>query len=251
MPLIEHLRELRGRLVKGLIALAATTSIAYAFAPRLFDFLKAPLVRELGPNRALIYTSPAEVFVTNIKVAVLAGVFAASPYLFYQVWKFVMPGLYPKERRYVVPFVVAATLFFVGGAAFGYFVMFPFGFRFFIGGFQTASIQAMIQVEAYFRFTTKMLLAFGIAFELPIVVLFLARMGLVDARFLVKNFRYAFLILAIAAAVFTPPDILSMGLMLAPLTVLYALSIGAAAVFGKKKEAEDPPPESEDAPNAG
>jgi sec-independent protein translocase protein TatC len=96
-----------------------------------------------------------------------------------------------------------------------------------------------------------MLLAFGIAFELPIVVLFLARMGLVDARFLVKNFRYAFLILAIAAAVFTPPDILSMGLMLAPLTVLYALSIGAAAVFGKKKEAEDPPPESEDAPNAG
>jgi sec-independent protein translocase protein TatC len=250
MPLIEHLRELRSRLLKCFVAVSVAAGAAWIYASKIFEFLEAPLARVLGKGQ-VIYTSPAEVFMTNVKASILTAVFATSPFLFYQVWKFVMPGLYPRERRYVVPFVIAATVFFLGGASFCYWVMFPVALQFFIGTFQTATITAQIKVESYFAFATKMLLAFGASFELPLVVLFLARMGLVTPRFLLKNFRYAVLILALAAAVFTPtPDVLSMMLLLGPLLILYGLSIAAAAVFGKKKEPEaDAEPAAEPQPD--
>lgn len=238
MPLIEHLRELRSRMIKSLIAIGVFTVAAYVVSPKIFQLLMAPLLDVLGEGQTLIYTAPAEAFLTYIKVALITGTFAASPVIIYQIWKFVMPGLYAQERSYALPFVFIASIFFIGGASFGYLVIFPAGYDFFINNFQTDTINAMIKVDSYLKFSTKLLLAFGVSFELPIVILFLAKMGLVTPGFLWRNFKYAVLIMAVASAFFTPADAFTMLAMLGPLTLLYLLSIGVAWLFGKKRKEE-------------
>jgi len=234
---IEHLEELRQRLIRSLIAVGIAFIICYIFSKQIFAFLMVPLKKTLPPDATMIFTSLPEAFITYLKVAFLAGLFLASPYVLYQVWLFVAPALYSHEKRYVVPFLIFSTLFFVGGAAFGYFVVFPFGFRFFIG-FATDFIRPAPKIKEYLSFCSTLLLAFGLVFELPVFIFFLSKLGVVDAKMLARSRKYAILIIFTVAALFTPPDVMTQLMMALPLLALYELSIWVAKVFGRRKEAD-------------
>jgi sec-independent protein translocase protein TatC len=234
LPVTDHLEELRRRLIKCLLAVLAGFALSYSFSKQLFDLLTWPLMQAMPADGKLIYTSLQEAFITYLKISFFAGIFLAAPVIFYQLWKFVMPGLYANERRYVLPFVIAACAFFLMGAAFAFFVAFPFGFRFFLG-FTTERIQALPSMKEYLSLCMSLLLAFGITFELPVVMFFLARMGLVDHLMLKRYRKYAILVIAIVAAVLTPPDILSMTLLGIPLYLLFEVSVVVTYLFGKKK----------------
>lgn len=245
MTLMAHLEELRRRMVRCLIAVGVGFVICYAFAERLLAILLQPLLDVLPPQSKLIATTLPEQFFTVLKMSLVAGFFLSSPYLFYHLWKFVAPGLYREERKMVLPVAVASAFFFVGGATFGYFFVFPYGFKFFVeyaGDFVTI----MPTISSYFSFATMMLIAFGLVFELPVFIFFLARLGLVTAKSLRKFRRWAVLLAFIVGAVLTPADPVSQSLMAGPMIVLYEIGIVAAALFGKKKKeapAEEPPAE--------
>jgi sec-independent protein translocase protein TatC len=232
MPLTAHLEELRWRLIKAMLAIAVGFTATYNLADWLFAFLTRPLLAlNLGPVE-LIGTGVTEAFFTKLKVSFIAAVFLASPVLFYQAWKFVAPGLYDQEKRYARPFVFFATIFFILGAGFCYVAVFPLGYRFFIEEYQTIGVSPSIRISEYLTFTARMLIAFGLTFELPVVTFFLARMGVVTHRTMLSYTRYAVLAIFIIAAVLTPgPDIASQLLMAGPLLVLYAASIGVAYLF--------------------
>jgi sec-independent protein translocase protein TatC len=241
MPLTAHLEELRWRLIRAMLAIAVGFAASYAFAEQLFDFLTRPLLALNTADSAqavnLIGTGVAEAFFTKLKVALMAGVFIASPVVFHQIWRFVAPGLYEHERRYARPFVFFGTLFFVGGAAFCYTIVLPVGYRFFIEQYSSIQISPEIRVSEYLTFTARLLLAFGVTFELPVFTFFLARIGVVTHRMMLRYSRYAILLIFILAAVLTPgPDVASQLLMAGPLLLLYAASIGVAYVFGKREE---------------
>ena len=258
MPFTSHLEELRDRLIKSFIAVGVGFLVAYGFKDRLFEILIQPLVKVMGQGDKLIFTGLPEAFFTYLKVAFLAGIMAASPVLIYQFWMFVAPGLYRKERKLLLPIVILSTFFFVGGALFGYFFVFPIGFKFFLG-FANENIQALPSMKEYLSFSSKLLIAFGLAFELPLVLTGMARMGIVTDKFLKKNRKYAILLFFIGAAIITPPDVVSQILMALPLMVLYELSIIGARIFQPKRsdeeaddEADDPIEEAEGAePAAG
>ena len=249
-PFTEHLGELRDRLIRSFIAVGVGFVVAYCFKEKLFDFLTAPLVQAMAEagNAKLIFTGLPEAFFTYLKVSFLAGLVVATPVIFYEFWMFVSPGLYREEKKYLIPIVILSIFFFLTGASFSYFVVFPYGFSFFLG-FATENIQAMPSMKEYLSFASKMLLAFGFVFELPLVLTFMARMGLVSVDFLRKNRKYAILIIFIAAAIITPPDVVTQILMAIPLMLLYEISIFGASMFGKKKSGEDdqadPDPESD------
>ncbi len=169
----------------------------------------------------------------------------AHPVIIYQFWMFVAPGLYDREKRMMIPIVLLSSFFFIGGALFGYFIVFPFGFDFFLG-FATETIRPMPSMKEYLSFSAKLLLAFGLVFELPLVLTFLARLGIVSVDFLKKNRKYALLLFFVGAAILTPPDVVTQIMMALPLMVLYEISIIGARIFGRKKEAPVPPPEAED-----
>jgi sec-independent protein translocase protein TatC len=236
-PFTEHLSELRDRLIRSAIAVSIGFCIAYFFKEKLFKILTIPLVKAIGDdkNTQMIFTGLPEAFFTYLKVSLLAGIVAATPVLFYEFWMFVSPGLYRNEKKYLFPIVLLTFIFFIIGSSFAYFIVFPFGFQFFLG-FSTDSIHAMLSMKEYLSFASKMLLAFGFIFELPLVLTFMARMGLVTVPFLQKNRKYALLIFFITAAVLTPPDVVSQILMAVPLMVLYEISIIGARIFGKKTE---------------
>jgi len=236
MPLTEHLEELRSRIIRALIAVAIGFAASYAFAEHLFAFLTRPLLEYTNGAVELIGTGVPEAFFTKLKVAVMAGVFIASPVIFYQAWQFVVPGLYDSEKNFVRPFVAFATLFFLLGAAFCYLVIFPIGFAFFVEQYKTIGVQPSIRISEYLSFTSRLLLAFGVTFELPVITFFLARVGIVTHRMMLHYFRYAVLIIFILAAVLTPPDAASQILMAGPLILLYAISIGVAYFFAKPKQ---------------
>jgi sec-independent protein translocase protein TatC len=181
----------------------------------------------------MIFTGLPEAFFTYLKVSLLAGIVLATPVLFYQFWMFVSPGLYRTEKKYLLPVVILSIFFFVIGASFGYFIVFPYGFQFFLG-FATDTIQAMPSMKEYLSFASKMLLAFGFVFELPLVLTFMARMGLVTVPFLKKNRKYALLLFFVGAALITPPDVITQIMMALPLMVLYEISIIGARIFGRK-----------------
>jgi len=229
MPLTAHLEELRWRIVRALLALGLAFGVCYYFAERLFVFLIRPLAA-LRPDQALVIgTGVTEAFFTKLKVSFIAALFAASPIIFFQAWRFVAPGLYESEKRLAVPFAVAASFFFVLGASFCYWLVFPVGFRFFLAEYQSISVAPQIRISEYLTFASRMLLAFGITFELPVVTFFLARVGVVTHRTLLGTWRYATVVIFIVAAVLTPgPDVASQLLMATPLLVLYWLSIGVA-----------------------
>ena len=248
MTLVQHLDELRKRL--KYIALAAIVGClaCYGFAEELFNLLVAPMVKFMPEQSSFIFTAPQEAFLTYLKVAAVAGIFLTSPYIFYQVWSFIAPGLYEEERKYIVPVAVFSALFFVGGASFGYFVVFPAAFEFFMS-FNNEHIQAMLKLDEYLSFSIKLLLAFGFVFEMPLFALVLSRIGLVTAQMMRKVRRFAVLGAFVVGAILTPPDVFSQLLMAGPLLVLYEVSIIVASVFGRKKEEpseEDEAEEDED-----
>jgi len=241
MPLTAHLEELRWRIVRALLALGLAFGVCYYFAEALFVFLIRPLAA-LRPDQALIIgTGVTEAFFTKLKVSLIAALFAASPIIFFQAWRFVAPGLYDSEKRLAVPFAAAASLFFVVGASFCYWLVFPVGFRFFLAEYESISVAPQIRISEYLNFASRMLLAFGITFELPVVTFFLARVGLVTHRTLLGTWRYATVVIFIVAAVLTPgPDVASQLLMATPLLVLYWLSIGVAWLVARPAPAAVP-----------
>jgi sec-independent protein translocase protein TatC len=238
LPFTSHLEELRSRLIKGFIAAGIGFAACYGFKERLFEILVAPLVKVMQEGDTLIFTGLPEAFFTYLKVSFLAGLLIASPVIIYQFWMFVAPGLYRKERRLMVPVVVLSSLFFIGGSLFGYFIVFPWGFKFFLG-FATEHIKAMPSMKEYLAFSAKLLLAFGLVFELPIVLTFLARLGIVSVDFLKRNRKYALLLFFAGAAIITPPDVVTQVMMAVPLMILYEVSIIGARIFGRKKPAAD------------
>ncbi len=236
-PFTEHLGELRDRLVRSFIAVGVGFVIAYCFKERLFDVLTAPLITAMGEGQKMIFTGLPEAFFTYLKVSLLTGIILATPVLFYEFWMFVSPGLYRTEKRFLLPVVILSIFFFCVGASFGYFIVFPYGFQFFLG-FSSDTIQAMPSMKEYLGFASKMLLAFGFVFELPLILTFMARMGLVSVEFLKKNRKYAVLIFFTGAALITPPDVITQIMMAIPLMILYEISIIGARVFGRKKDAD-------------
>ncbi len=238
MTFTEHLNELRVRLMRCIIAALVGFLACYAFAEQLFMMLMQPLITLLEPSGgSLIYTGLPEAFFTHMKVAAIAGLFVASPYIFYQLWMFIAPGLYEGERKYMIPIAFCSALCFVTGALFGYYVVFPYGFQFFLG-YASDVIKPMPSVKEYFSFSTSMLFAFGFIFELPLFMFFLSVLGIVTHKTLRKYRKFAILGNFVVAAILTPPDVVSQCLMAAPLCILYEIGIWVAYMFGKKpKEA--------------
>jgi sec-independent protein translocase protein TatC len=230
------LNPLAWRLIKAVLAIAVVFIATYNFADHLFAFLTRPLLALDAAQVELIGTGVTDAFFTKLKVSFIAAVFIASPVLFYQGWMFVAPGLYDQEKRYARPFVLFATLFFLLGAAFCYIVVFPVGYRFFLEEYETIGVSPAIRISEYLSFTARMLLAFGLTFELPVVTFFLARLGIVTHHTMIGYARYAVLAIFVIAAVLTPgPDIASQMLMAGPLFVLYAVSIGVAYAFARPR----------------
>ena len=240
-----HLEELRDRLIKCFIAVGVGFVLSYGFKEKLFQILIRPLISVMESGDNLIFTNLPEAFFTYLKVSFLTGIMLAAPVILYQFWMFVAPGLYRKERHLMVPIVILSSFFFVGGALFGYFIVFPFGFKFFLG-FATENIRPLPSMREYLSFSSKMLLAFGLVFELPLILTFLAKLGIVSVDFLKKNRKYALLLFFVGAAILTPPDVVTQIMMALPLMVLYEVSIIGARLFGKKKPEDDSP--EEDAP---
>jgi sec-independent protein translocase protein TatC len=243
MPLTEHLEELRWRILKALLAVAVGFVLSYALADRLFALLARPLELAAGGKPvALIGTGVAEAFFTKLKVAFIAGVFLASPVILYQAWRFVAPGLHSHEKLYVIPFVFFGTVFFFAGAVFCYALVFTVGYRFFLEQYATIGVEPTLRVSEYLSFSARLLLAFGVTFELPVLAFFFARVGMIDHWSLIRPWRYAIIAIVVLAAVLTPgPDIASQLLLAGPLLVLYVVSIGVAYVFSRRVDA---PPDS-------
>jgi sec-independent protein translocase protein TatC len=241
MPLTAHLEELRWRIVRALLALGLAFGVCYWFAEAIFGFLVRPLAA-LRPEQALIIgTGVTEAFFTKLKVSFIAALFVASPIIFFQAWRFAAPGLYDSEKRLALPFAAGASAFFVLGASFCYWLVFPVGFRFFLAEYESISVSPQIRISEYLTFASRMLLAFGVTFELPVVTFFLARLGVLTHRTLLGTWRYATVLIFIVAAVLTPgPDVASQLLMATPLLVLYWLSVGIAWLVGRPAPAPVP-----------
>ena len=234
-PLLEHLVELRTRLVRCLIAVGVGFAACYAFAERLLDVLLRPLMEVMPAGSKLIATSLPETFFTVMKLALVAGAFVASPFIFYQLWQFVAPGLYKEERKIIVPVAVASAFCFVGGALFGYFIVFPFGFKFFVD-YASDYITVMPTISAYFSLAVTLLFAFGLIFELPVFIFFLTSLGLVSTKALRKFRRWAVLLSFIVSAILTPtPDAVNQLLMAGPMVVLYELGIWVSWFVDKQR----------------
>jgi sec-independent protein translocase protein TatC len=232
LPLTEHLAELRGRIFKVLIACVIGTALAWSFTEEIFGFLLEPAVAALGgAERPLQAIAPTEIFFTYLKCALLAGVIFALPVIFWQIWAFVSPGLYPGEKNTIVPFVLVSTALFTGGAVFGYTIVFPLMFEF-LTGFDSAFVRSAWTMREVFALTTRLFLAFGVAFELPVAVFFLAMAGIVDAATLLRGTPYAVLAVFITAAILTPPDWVSQIFLAVPMVALYLLGVGVAWLFG-------------------
>jgi sec-independent protein translocase protein TatC len=243
LPFTTHLEELRKRLIICFIAVGVGFVASYFFSKQLFTLLMRPLLVAMPEDAnlifsGLVYTGPTEAFFTYLKVAFLVGLLLAVPVIMYQLWMFIAPGLYHKEKRLLLPIVFLSSFFFLGGALFGYFVVFPFGFKFFMG-FASDFIKPLPSMKEYLSFSTKLLIAFGLVFELPLFVTFLAKLGLVDVQFLKTKRKYAILLFFVFAAILTPPDVVTQVMMALPLMLLYEISIIGAKLFGKKRAEAD------------
>jgi sec-independent protein translocase protein TatC len=238
MSFLDHLDELRRRIIYAVISVGIGFGVAFIFINEIFNFIMRPMQELLPPGGTLVYTDPTEAFMLYIKIALIAGLLIASPAVFTQLWLFVAPGLYAHEKKWAIPFVVMSTFFFILGAWFSHAVVFPITWRFFVG-FTSDILTFMPRIAPAFSIYLRLVLALGITFQLPTLVLFLARMGMITPRFMIRNFKYAVLLIMIAAAVLSPDGggvgLLAMG---GPVIVLYVFSIGLAWMFGKKKSVE-------------
>jgi sec-independent protein translocase protein TatC len=235
MSFLDHLDELRRRIVNACIAIAVGIAATFYWIDSIFNFILAPTRAALPPGVKLIYTQPGEAFSLYITVALIAGAVVASPFIMLQVWLFIAPGLYSNEKRMAIPFVLFTTIGFLAGAAFNHYISFPYLMVFF-ASFNTPDLAFMPKLEDVFGLYSKMLIGMGLVFQMPAVVFFMAKMKLVTARFLVSNFKYALLIIFIAAAVITPSgDMMTQTIFAAPMIGLYLLSIMIAWIFGPKR----------------
>ena len=242
MSFLEHLEELRSRLLTSMVALAVATGMCWSYREELFAFMVAPL-RVAYPRLELIATSPTETVMLYMKMSFFAGLFLAAPILLYQVWAFVSPGLYRHEKSYAIPFIFFGSAFFLAGAAFGHYYLFPMTFSF-LGEFGGQEIKFMPRVEEYYTFYSWFLLALGAVFQVPVVIFVLARIGLVTAGFLMRHFKWAVLLSFIVAAVVTPtPDVVTQSLLALPMIALYLLGVGVAFLFGKSRTADGSSPD--------
>lgn len=239
MSFLEHLDELRKRLIVCVSALGVGFVVSWGFIDRLVDFIFKPLKSTIQGG-TFQYTEPGEFFMLQMKLAALAGLFLALPIILWQIWRFVAPGLYANEKRFAVPFVVLSTTFFTLGAAFSHYIAFPWTMQFFASFERADFVKFIPRVSPVFAMYVKMALAMGLVFEMPTAVYFLARIGVVSARFLIRQFKYALLLIFIAAAILTPgTDVVSQAMMAGPMIVLYGLSIVIAWAVGRKKPADD------------
>ena len=234
MSFLEHLDELRKRIVHSLLAVAVGVLVSFAFINRISDFLLGPTRRLLPPGSKMIYTQPGEAFGFNIQIALIAGVVLAAPVIMYQVWLFIAPGLYSNEKKLAVPFVLMSTLGFVGGALFNHYIVFVWMMKFF-ASFNTPDLVFLPRLDDVFDLYTKMLLGMGLVFQMPTIIFFLAKMNLVTWRFLARNFKYALLFIFVAAAVITPSgDMVTQTIFAAPMIGLYLIGIVIAWVVRPK-----------------
>ncbi|MCF8043490.1 MAG: twin-arginine translocase subunit TatC [Desulfarculaceae bacterium] len=234
MPFLSHLEELRSCLVRSAIAVGVCFLGTYIFKEELYQGLARPLKAAMPPDAKLIYTAPAEAFFTYLKIALLAAIVVACPVIFHQFWRFIAPGLYDHERKAVWPFVLVSSVLFIVGAVFCYMMVFPYAFQFFMS-FATDDIVPMLSLKSYLSFSATLLFAFGVIFEMPLVLVFLGRIGVVSAKGLKKNRKYAILIMFVAGAMFTPPDVVTQVMMAVPLIILYEISVWMVMATEKKK----------------
>lgn len=223
MSFLDHLEELRWRVLKSIIAVVVFAVPCGIFWKKIFDIVMVYPLRMSDPRPALIYTSPAEPIILSIKIAVAGGLIISSPFVFYQIWRFVSPGLYKNEKVLVLPTVIASSIFFILGILFSYMTV-PFVISFLLK-FAEGKLDAFYRAQEYLGFLLKLAIAFGVVFELPVVSFVLTRIGIITPKFLIKNFRYAIVLIFILAAVLTPPDVISQLFLAAPLFVLYGISI--------------------------
>jgi len=253
LPFFGHLEELRKRLILSLVAVGIGFVLCFNFSESILGFLMQPLSRHLvfikrypfltfppsSDAPSLVFLSPAEAFWMHMKLAFFAALFLVLPFLFYQIWKFVAPGLLPKEKRYAVPFVFLSTLLFLAGAAFCLFVVLPFALQFLLA-YKTEHLRPMLSIGNYMDFCIKFLLAFGLIFELPLAMVLATRLGFLTPEFLARNRKYAILVNFIVASILTPtPDIFNQSLMAIPLCLLYEVGILASRLTRKRSAPAD------------
>jgi len=234
MSFLEHLDELRSRLVHGVAALAVGFAACWGFREPIFHFLTGPM-RQVAPDIKFYFMGPSGGLLIYMKMVFFVGIFVAAPYILYQVWAFISPGLYPNERMWAIPFIVFGTLFFLGGAAFGHFFLFPITFRFLVG-FGGTDMQYLPRTEDYFTFYSWFLLGLGAVFQVPVITFVLARIGLVTPAFLIRQWKWVVLLSFVISAVITPtPDVVTQTLLAVPMVGLYLLGVSVAWLFGRAR----------------
>ena len=233
MSFLEHLEELRKRLIVSIVAVGVAFLLCWNFADRIFGWLQIPLTKYLPRGERLVYTRLTEPFMLYMKVAAFAGIFVASPIILWQLWLFISPGLYKRERRYAAPFIIIASLFFILGGYFGYRVILPGACAFFI---ETGrQFTQMIKADEFFSFASTMILASGLVFETPILIFFLSRLGIVTPAFLMRGWKVAVVGAFVIAAIVTPsPDMINQTALALPMIGLYFLGVAISYIFGKK-----------------
>jgi len=235
LPLTAHLTELRNRLFKLLISWAIGFALCWNFSELIFGWLLEPATAALAPNGGTLQAiAPTEIFFTYLKSSLLAGFVLALPVVFWQIWAFVSPGLYSSEKKVAIPFVVVSTALFAAGASFGYFIVFPLVYEFF-ASFSSDFVESAWTMREVFSLTTRLFIAFGVGFELPVVVFFLSVTGIIEPRQFVSGLKYAVLLAFVFSAILTPPDVVSQVLLAGPLVVLYLLGVAVAYLFTFRK----------------
>jgi sec-independent protein translocase protein TatC len=235
MSFLEHLDELRKRIVYSLSAVGIGLLVAFTFITKIYNFLMGPTMRQLPAGSKLIYTEPGEAFSLYIQLSLIVGALMAAPFIMYQLWLFIAPGLYTNEKKMAIPFVLLSTLGFLGGAAFNHYIMFPWMMAFF-ASFNTQDLLFMPKLDSVFSLYTKFLIAMAVVFQMPTLVFFLAKMRVITARFLARQFKYAVLIIFIISAVITPTgDPVTQTVFAAPMIALYVLGIAIAWIVGPKR----------------
>jgi sec-independent protein translocase protein TatC len=235
LSLVDHLKDLRDCIIKSSLIIILGFIVSWAYSEQIFDVVRKPIQPYIDN---LVFTAVADKFIAHMKISLLSGVIFTCPLWLYQIWKFVSPGLYAKEKKAIFGFISAGTLLFLAGVSFVYFIVFPLAFEYLIG-FAGDTDKPMITISEYLSFFVTTTLMFGAVFELPLALTMLGMIGLIDAAFLRAYRRYAIVVIAVISAVITPPDIMSMVFVMFPMLILYELSIFSVAFFGKKKATKE------------
>ncbi|MBN2088542.1 quinolinate synthase NadA [candidate division KSB1 bacterium] len=250
MPFLDHLEELRWRLIYSIIAVVAGAIVVFFFSKEVLDILIRPY-QNVGNQPKLIYLEPAGGFMIYMEVAFFGGLIASLPFVFYQIWKFIAPGLYRRERKYILAIIVISTISFIIGMVFAYLVIIPFSLKFLLLGFQTDNLAPNLAINKYLSYVLTMIFVAGLVFELPLISFFLAKLGLISARFMREKRRYGIVIILTFAAILTPPDVASQMLLAVPMVLLYEISIWVVSMTTRAKQREEAAENPEPTPPTG